>query len=182
MKKRIMLSLFSILIILSLTTVTYAATQTLVGKKVQKVVSVDVDGKKVKDAIVVDGTTYAPVRSFSEAAGYSLSIDKEVVKLQSIDTSKEDAIVKDIQDKSKIGTLQYNISTWKATIEGHKETVKQAEKSIADVKVYNEKAGNDAPKLDSSGAEGKLKKAQETIAELESKIKDAEAEIKLLEK
>lgn len=180
MKRKLLTLSLSLLLICSVATAASATTSLLIGKKVQKTMNVEVEGKKIKDAIVVDNTTYVPVRSFSEAAGYNLKLEGDDVKL-SIETAEKELVDK-IKADNRIDILKGSIRGWGAEIAANKETVKQAEKSIAEVKAYNEKAGNDAPKLDSSGAEEKLKKAQETIAELESKIKAAESEIKTLEK
>ncbi|MNJ48223.1 hypothetical protein D3C77_434110 [compost metagenome] len=180
MKGKLLTISLSVLLICSIATAASAATNILIGKKVQKTMNVEVDGKKIKDAIVVDNTTYVPVRSFSEAAGYNLKLEGDDVKL-SIEAAEKELVDK-IKADNQIDILKGSIQGWQSEVAANKETVKQAEKSIADVKAYNEKAGNDAPKLDSSGAEDKLKRAQEAITELESKIKDAEAEIKALEK
>ncbi|AZS17381.1 hypothetical protein [Paenibacillus lutimineralis] len=181
MKKIVYSAIVGALLLGSLTAVASAATNSLIGKKVQNVIGVTVNGKSVKDAVIIDGTTYAPVRSFSEAAGYSLTIEGGTVKMASSDTQSEDPIAKELQTKYKIDTLQRNISTWKVMIEGHNETVKQSESFIAETKAWNEKAGKDDPKLDTSGAEEKLKKAQADIAELQAKIDAANAEIEQLQ-
>lgn len=51
----------------------------MVGKAIEGVFAVQVDGKKLeKEALVVDGTTYLPVRAFGEALGYEVSFDPEM--------------------------------------------------------------------------------------------------------
>ncbi|MFD1268851.1 hypothetical protein ACFQ3Y_15710 [Paenibacillus motobuensis] len=180
MKKKISVIIIGTLLLGSLAAVASAATNTLVGKKVQSVIAVTVNGKAVKDAIVIDGTTYAPVRSFSEAAGYSLNIEGGTVKLT--DSAKtEDQVVDQIKTDTRINTLQRDILIWQASIEGKQETVKQAESAIAEMSAWNEKAGKDDPKMDASGAKEKLAKAQAEIAELQAKITVAEAEIAKLQ-
>jgi hypothetical protein len=51
----------------------------LVGQKVQGTVAVKVNGAQVADGVIIKGTSYAPVRSLTEAAGLDVSYDKGVV-------------------------------------------------------------------------------------------------------
>lgn len=175
MKKLLYVSVIGILLLTTLTAVASAATSALIGKKVQNVIAFTIDGKPVKDAVIIDGTTYVPARSFSEATGYSIAIEGGTVKMTGI--QEDEVIVKEIQAKSRIGTLQYNISVWQATIDGNKETVLQAQKSIEEMNDWNSKAGPNDPKMDTSAAEEKLRKANASIAETQAKIDAANAEI-----
>lgn len=174
--KKIMYSVIaSILLLGTLTAVASAATNSLIGKKVQSVVSFVVDGKSVKDAIIIDGTTYVPARSFSEAAGYSIAIEGGTVKMTA--TQEEEAIVKEIQATSRIGTLQYNILVWTTQLSGEKEAAELARKSIEKIDALNANSSAEAPKVDDTIVKEKLANAEAAIAELEAKITAAEAEI-----
>ncbi|KAF9142796.1 hypothetical protein BGX30_002164 [Mortierella sp. GBA39] len=53
---------------------TGAAGNGLLGAKVQGLFSVEVNGKKINDAVVINGSTYIPVRSLSESIGAGLSV------------------------------------------------------------------------------------------------------------
>ncbi|OMF48585.1 hypothetical protein [Paenibacillus peoriae] len=55
--------------------------QSLVGKKIQGETSVSVNGKSIDKAVVVDGKSYAPVRSVAEAAGMKVQFGKEGIAL-----------------------------------------------------------------------------------------------------
>lgn len=46
----------------------FADSASLVGKKVQGLFTVEQNGKRIADAVIIDGTAYAPVRAVSEAA------------------------------------------------------------------------------------------------------------------
>ncbi|GAA0397984.1 hypothetical protein [Paenibacillus motobuensis] len=177
MKKGISAIIVGTLLLGSLTAVASAATNSLIGKKVQGVIAVTVNGKAVKDAVIIDGVTYAPVRSFSEAAGYSLKNEGGTVKL----TAEEDQLVEKIKTDDRINTLKRNIATWEASLDGPNEAVKRAKASIAEMNAWNAKAGKDDPKMDTSGAEEQLAKAQAEIAELQAKIDAANAEISQLQ-
>ncbi|GGG08705.1 hypothetical protein [Paenibacillus aceti] len=183
MKKLVYSLVASIVLVGSLTAVVSAATSSLIGKKVQGVIAVTVNGKAVKDAVVIDGTTYAPVRSFSEASGYTVKVEKGEVQLTMPETINrtEEEVVKELKVKDQINTLRNNIVFWQATIDGNKETIKQAESAIERAEAWNKEAGEDVIKMDTSGAEEKLKKAQDEIADIQAKITAAEAEIAKLE-
>lgn len=59
----------------------------LIGKKIGGESDVLVDGKKIGTAIIVNGSSYAPVRVIGEAAGFNVGfVDKKVV----LGTTKEE--------------------------------------------------------------------------------------------
>lgn len=55
----------------------------LIGKKVDSEVQIVLDGKNISNGIVIEGTSYAPVRSLTEAVGLDISYNKGVVSLES---------------------------------------------------------------------------------------------------
>ncbi len=183
MKKIVYSSIAILLIIGSLAAGVSAATSSLIGKKVQAVVSVKVDGKQVKEAVIIYVITYAPVRSFSEASGYSVQVGKGEVLLTSPGTINrtEEEVVRALKIENQISILRGNITFWKSSLVGHEETVTRTRKSIEEVNVWNSTKANDVPKLDSTYAQNELKVAESAIADLEAKIETAEAEIKQLE-
>ncbi|MCH1641816.1 hypothetical protein MJ257_17105 [Paenibacillus timonensis] len=183
--KKILLSVAaSILLLGTLTAVASAATNSLIGKKVQNVIEFTVNGKPVKDAVVIDGTTYVPARSFSEAAGYSIAIEGGKVNMTGTETvtRTEEEVVAEIKIKNQLNILQNNVSFWKASLVGPEETAAQARKSIEEANSWNAAVDDDLIKMSTSSAEEKLKKAQAEIAELQAKIDAAEAEIAELQK
>ncbi|MBQ4899369.1 hypothetical protein KB559_11025 [Paenibacillus sp. Marseille-P2973] len=183
MKKIVYSSFFSVLIICLLAAGVSAATNSLIGKKVQAVVSVKVDGKQVKDAVVIDGTTYAPVRSFSEASGYSVKVSKGEVLLTTTETinRSEEEVVRELKIKNQLNILENNITFWKASLVGHEETAARARKSIEEAIDWNATKPADAPTMTTTGSQTKLIEAETAIDDLKAKIKAAEAEIKQLE-
>lgn len=174
MKRIIYSTIVGIAIAGCLSVSVYAATNSLVGKKVQSVIAVIVNGQPIKDAIVIDGVTYAPLRSFSEAAGYSISFDKGGVNLSN---QTEEEIIQTIQDIDKVETLKKNIIWWKSQLSGEKEAAELARKSIEKIDALNANSSAEAPKVDDAIAKEKLANAEAAIAELEAKITAAEAEI-----
>jgi len=62
----------------------FADSASLVGKKVQGLFTVEQNGKRIADAVIIDGTAYAPVRAVSEAAGVELKVEgKKILMLES---------------------------------------------------------------------------------------------------
>jgi hypothetical protein len=52
-----------------------AASSPLIGAKVQGLFTVQkVDGTKIGDAVIINGSAYAPVRAISEATGTGLKV------------------------------------------------------------------------------------------------------------
>lgn len=173
--KRVMYSTFVGIVIAGCLSVSvYAATNSLVGKKVQSVIAVVVNGQPIKDAIVIDGVTYAPLRSFSEAAGYSISYDKGGVNLSN---QTEEELVEQIQADHRLSTLRKSIIMWEAQLSGEQENAELARKSIEKIDALNANSSAEAPKVDDAIVKEKLAVAEAAIAELEAKITAAEAEI-----
>lgn len=54
----------------------------LVGKKIQSEADVTLDGHVIDKAVIVDGKSYAPIRSVADAVGVDVGYEKGVVKLE----------------------------------------------------------------------------------------------------
>lgn len=59
----------------------YAAVESIIGKKVEGTAAVKLDGSKLdKESIIVDGSSYAPVRAIGESLGLDVGFkDGEVI-------------------------------------------------------------------------------------------------------
>ena len=70
----------------------FADSASLVGKKVQGLFTVEQNGKKVADAVIIDGVAYAPVRAVSEAAGVELKVEgKKIIMSESLEPTSTPA-------------------------------------------------------------------------------------------
>ncbi|ASA25428.1 hypothetical protein [Paenibacillus donghaensis] len=68
----------------------FAAPTSLIGQKVQGLFTVEKNGKKVADAVVINGSAYAPVRAVSDAAGVTLSLEgKKIIMEEKIPLTSE---------------------------------------------------------------------------------------------
>lgn len=73
----------------------FAASSSLVGQKVQGLFTVKKDGVKIADAVIINGTAYAPVRAVAEAAGVDLSVSGKEIIMKDSATSASPANISD---------------------------------------------------------------------------------------
>jgi len=188
MKKAIYSSILAIVLLSSLTATAIAATSSLVGKKVQSVVPVELNGKAIKDAVVIDGVTYAPVRSLSDASGYVLSVEGGKVKMTTksgtippseVTTTQQDptvnaAVLARIQFlKNEINSTTDNIRIMES------ESIVMLESKIAIQLAYT--VDVDAHKSLAASIQKNLDEERAQVSELRKKITAANAEIAQLE-
>lgn len=170
------------------TTVFADSAKSLLGKKVQGTFEVAFNGKAIGDAAVIDGSTFLPVRSISDATGINIAVEGKKINL----TTSGNQIVADISDAetdaknkaeglvtSKINTLQENIKTHQFNIDLEKNTLSNLQKKLVELKAADD--GKAVSKQGIEIVEGKIADSQKLIAELQAKIDAAEAEIKQLE-
>lgn len=112
----------------------HAEVKNMIDSVVQGVFPVTVDGKKLdSDAVVIDGSTYLPVRAFGEAIGYQVGFNSELgVSLTKTVESLPDNIVTkpSVVDPQKlIKRLEDSISAKKSDIIGLTATINNTDKS-----------------------------------------------------
>lgn len=182
MKKLIYTSIAAVIALSSLTAVAAAASSGLLGKKVQGVIPVEINGKTVKDAVIIDGTTYAPVRSLSDAAGFDLSIEGGKVKVTSniTPTNEDKVVIEQAKIKQKIQVLKNGIESNKESIRiAESESIAQLEKRLAEEKAYTTDV--EIHKTLAEGVQRNLDEQRAYVADLQKKIDAANAEIAQLE-
>lgn len=64
-------------------TSTFADSVSLIGRKVEGTFTVKKDGIKVMDAVIINGKSYAPVRSIAEASGLSVQVEGKTIIMNS---------------------------------------------------------------------------------------------------
>lgn len=72
--KKVISGVLAVTLLLGSTTV-MAASSGLLGQKVQGLFSVEQNGTKIADAVVINGSTYVPVRAIAEATGTSIKVE-----------------------------------------------------------------------------------------------------------
>ncbi|WP_157261211.1 hypothetical protein [Paenibacillus wynnii] len=147
--------------------------KSLVGKAIQGEAPVIVDGRQLDTAIIVDGKSYAPVRSIGEAAGYSVSVDgkKIILKSEVKDTMKTTS--ENMNKPRNLEDANWAIDKAKSDIERYKEAIQLYELNVSASKTEEAKANNqqmlDSYKKQLAEAEQKLIDLEKQKAELESK-------------
>lgn len=56
----------------------------LIGQKVQGIFSIEKNGKKIADAIIINGSAFAPVRSVADATGANLVVEGKKIIMSDI--------------------------------------------------------------------------------------------------
>ncbi|WP_052770005.1 hypothetical protein [Paenibacillus sp. IHB B 3415] len=146
--------------------------KSLVGKAIQGEAPVIVDGQQLDTAIIVDGKSYAPIRSIGEAAGYSVSVDGKKIILKS---EVKDSMKTTSENLDKPRTLEdvtTVITRTQEKIERYKEAIQLYELNVSSSKTEEAKANSqlmlDSYKKQLAEAEQKLIDLEKQKAELES--------------
>lgn len=160
---------------------TFAAVKSIIGAKVTGVYSIEQNGKKIADAAVINGSTYAPVRAIAEATGTSLTVEGKRIVLDVNEGSsvplEGDALTpEELELTNQIQKLRRDVLTNQQFIESENETIKMYEDKIAEENSRTEKEP-----IRFEGLNANIAKSKESIAEYQAKIDAAEAEIKQLE-
>lgn len=147
-----------------------AASSPLIGAKVQGIFTLqNADGTKIGDAVIINGSTYAPVRALSEATGTELKVEGKVITL-----------VDSIESSPAIGeTTQAEPAATTASA----VTLTQEEKDILLRRITNGERGLVAAQEDlvrtrerlaASTDTAEIQRLKKRIAEIEAGIKGAQ--------
>jgi hypothetical protein len=151
----------------------FADSASLIGKKVQGLYTIEKNGKKVADAVIIDGSAYAPVRSVAEATGAGLSVEGKKI----IMSDTEGSIPKSVQIstlENKITILKNEVTRATGGIKGYESMINMVLNSPG----YDEV--KDAEKL--SQLEGKIAEEQQIIDKSNVEIAALQAQVTALEK
>lgn len=155
-----------------------AANSSLIGAKVQGLFTVQKqDGTKIGDAVIINGSAYAPVRAISEVTGTELIVEgKKIIMGES--TNVTDPLIA-LTDTRKSVTEE--IEAHEKQINGYKENILPTYKTLADELAGNGSLGQRA--ADDYAAFKKQVDTWETeLATLKQQLSDVDAKIAELEK
>ncbi|WP_195571504.1 hypothetical protein [Paenibacillus sp. 1001270B_150601_E10] len=128
MKKWIMIGLC--VAVLGGGTAVWASSSSLVGKKVEKMVSLYIGSTKVNtDAIIIDGVTYAPVRKVGEMTGLQVSYEDGAVKLNRKDTGGSGP-----SNLTRIEEINAKIQANKEKMKANSESIGDSEKKLGELR------------------------------------------------
>lgn len=131
MKKITLIAAASLLLIGG--AVAYAAGNSIVGKKVDKAVTLTVDGKELKtDAIIIDGVTYAPIRAVSDAYNSKVAYKKDRVDITTANVTdkKGEETLQNRTNANDVQNIEKDIKTKKGYIESNQARIKKNSESI----------------------------------------------------
>lgn len=154
----------------------------LIGQKVQGLFSVEKSGEKVADAVVINGSAYAPVRAVSDATGTDLKVDGKKIIIQekganqpvAVKSQEEaDAIVQEARVQRQIERYTGAARTSKEEISKFQALLSQYEAELA-----NAKTESDVRRAQESidYIKTRLKAEQEILAEAEAKLAELQGQ------
>lgn len=163
-----------------------AAVKSIMGAKVTGVYTVEQGGKKIAEAAVINGSTYAPVRAIAEATGTALNVKGKTIILEGTGTEEKaaaapaqegSALSADVLELvNKVTSLKNDIRGYELLIASEKEAIKGYEARIEADKASSVKLpGTDA-------IEANIAKSQQLIDSYREKIDAANTEIAELQK
>lgn len=140
MKKKLIIVTTMALSLFSGAAIAGAAGTGLLGAKVQGLFSVEVNGKEINDAVVINGSTYIPVRSLSESLGAGLSVTgKKVV----ITTETQSPTEAEIVQQGKKNGIKSQINSKQLQIENLQKQIGYYQGYYNDAKSTFDKNAND---------------------------------------
>lgn len=130
--------------------------KSIIGQTVQGTAVVSLDEKEIGSAVIINGISYAPVRTVSEASGLIVDYSKGVVKMKT---------------KSK----KYSVEDIQKEIDNYTKLITSTEEAIANVKKTTE-AGNLSEEELSYLNDG-IKKREKTVASYKEKVTELQAQL-----
>lgn len=116
-------------------TAVFASGSTLVGKKVQSEVVVKLDGDTLGNAVIIDKTTYAPVRLIAEASGLNVGYTPgEVTLVTEVSTvNTPDELTKEKRQLTvRASFLTDAISDAEYLLDKHRMSLVQVDETVVD--------------------------------------------------
>lgn len=144
--------------------------QSLIGKKIQGETVVELNGQALDTAIIVDGKSYAPVRTIGEAAGYGVSMQNKKIILENkaSNTTAATNPGKGQSVEEKTVNLQERISTHKDRIVRLEARIKGLEDEIL------------KPNYEDRGEKDMITQYKADLEKQKSLLSDLESELAVL--
>jgi hypothetical protein len=113
----------------------YAANTSLLGAKVTGLFSVQQNGTKIADAVIINGSAYVPVRALSEATGTGLTVEGKTIIMESnakvtVGDSKVEMITKRVLTEDEKETLRSKLDVGESALIKYREVIAQTETEI----------------------------------------------------
>lgn len=116
--------------------------QSMIGKKIEGETSVTVDGSSIGSAIIVDGKSYAPIRTIAEASGLTVEYgvggvvlnkaiqETQVTTTNTGTTTETTSVPKRAKSRLSDEEIIQQIESWKSQNETYQKGINQLEEGI----------------------------------------------------
>ncbi|OMD92415.1 hypothetical protein BSK49_03820 [Paenibacillus odorifer] len=143
----------------------FADSASLIGQKVQGLFTVEKNGSKVADALVINGSAYAPVRAVAEATGTKLTVEgKKIIMGET--TTVTVTPNKNAELKAEYDKTLADITRLENGIQDIEKNVIPGLKESAEILSTNGKIGE---------------RAKETLAQYEAQLQKDKTELAFLQ-
>lgn len=152
----------------------FADSINLIGQKVQGVFSVEKNGSKIADAVIINGTAYAPVRAVSDAAGTKLNIEGKRIIME------EPQVVQNLRKVQALQVERNNLARQIAGLENDVVALTTQEIPLNETLAKELANNGDLGKRHAENVERareKLAKIQAELPTLKAKLADIDAQI-----
>lgn len=159
----------------------------LIGSRVEGLYSIQKNDKKIADAIVVNGSTYAPVRAIANATGVNIAVEGKVIILNSKEVDENGNTIGEVPVEvtiSKLETERNNVQkdidrTTKAINNYIEKVIPSSERAVKAAGTEQAKQEFEA-RLERDQTE--LERLQSEIPNLQQKLSEIESQLAELQK
>ncbi|MBW4083535.1 hypothetical protein [Paenibacillus sp. S150] len=109
----------------------FADSASLIGQKVQGLFSVEKGGVKVSDAVIINGSAYAPVRAVAEAADVNLTVKGKTIIME---TKNQETASSSVTSNSEVTDPKTSLSELKSERAKVAADIERYTASIKDLK------------------------------------------------
>jgi len=138
----------------------FADSVSLIGQKVQGLFTIEKSGAKIADAVIINGSAYAPVRAVADATGSELKVEGKKIIMSDSSVKTVDINGEEVNVGIRIKYLQDQIKTYQGSISSDKTLIEENQKN-----------------KDSVASEGSKEIFQFTIDNLQKRINETQVKI-----
>lgn len=102
----------------------------LIGQKVQGLFIIEKSGSKIADAVIINGSAYAPVRAVADATGSELKVEGKKIIMSDPSAKTVDINGEEVNVSIRIKYLQDQIKTYQDSIADIQGKIAKEEKNI----------------------------------------------------
>lgn len=159
----------------------FADSTSLIGQKVQGLFAVEKNGAKVADAVVINGTAYAPVRAVADAAGTKLTVEGKKIIMSGTDAASTKENSTSVGKPSETD-LQAERTKLAADIEKKKAVItdfKSSQVDIWDTLIAENPNSTTIPKWQGTKKESEtmLKQMEAELGEMQARLAAIDAQL-----